>query len=251
MSFNFFRAGSTLLMTRIRAMCVAAMIGGSAAVSAQTPTVPCDEVFIQDYEYDDGGAVYRAFTPCPGDDLQGAPAYPVQQKRVHKEYVRGDYYAVQVSYEWHWEPANRADCVHITRRVTRSYVLVERGVEHSARVDHEGVKRSRDTGENYRGSFVAGGGAKARVPRNAPQARAENTRFGIQCLRLGPVSPLAALGDACLPILEAPQCKAELHLMPIEVISAPGDGIRLAGRTTRLELLPNDTVLDRTGWVMP
>jgi hypothetical protein len=66
MSFNFFRAGSTLLMTRIRAMCVAAMIGGSAAVSAQTPTVPCDEVFIQNYEYDDGGAVYRAFTPLSG-----------------------------------------------------------------------------------------------------------------------------------------------------------------------------------------
>jgi hypothetical protein len=238
-------------MIKARASSVSVLIGACATAGAQMPAVPCSEVFIQDYEYDDGGAVFRTFTPCPGDDLQGAPAYPVQQKKVHKEYVRGDYYAMQVSYEWHWEPANRTDCVHITRRVTRSYVIVEGGVEQSARVDHEGVKRSRDTGENYRGTLVAGGGAKARVPRDAPQARAETTRFGIQCLRLGPMSPLAALGDACLPILEAPKCKAELHLMPIEVTSAPGNGIRLTGRTTRLELLPNNTVLDRTRWVMP
>lgn len=238
-------------MTKACAMSLAVLTGACAAVGAQTPAVPCNEVFIQDYEYDDGGAVFRTLTPCPGDDLQGAPAYPVQQQKVHKEYVRGDWYAMQVSYEWHWEPANRPDCVHITRRITRNYVIVENGVEQSAKVDHEGVRRSRDTGEHYRGSFVAGGGAKSRVPRNAPQARAESTRFGIECLRLGPGSPIAALGDACLPILAAPNCKAELHLMPIEVVTNPGAGVRLTGRTTRLELLPNDTVLDRTGWVMP
>lgn len=232
--------------------CATFLLGFCAAIGAQTPAVPCPEVFIQDYEYDDGGMVFRELTPCPGNDLQGSPAYPVQQKKVHKEYTHGDYYAVQVSLDWHWEPSGREGCVNITRRVTRHYLKVESGVAESAEVGHEGVKRSRDTGEKYGSRFIAGGGAKARVPRNAPGARLDDTRFGIRCARLDRAAlPAPPMGDACLPIFDTPTCKSELHLMPIEVTTAPGGGVRLAGRTTRFELLPNDTRLDRTGWSMP
>ncbi|MEO8017479.1 MAG: hypothetical protein ABI769_06680 [Pseudomonadota bacterium] len=225
--------------------------GLCGAASAQTPAAPCAEVFVQDYEYDDGGRVFREITPCAGDDLQGSPAYPVQQKKVHKEYVRGDYFAVQTSSEWHWEPGGDG-CAHVTHRVTRVYKKVEGGIEESALVNQEGIKRSRDTGEHYGGHFIAGGGARSRVPRNAPGSRVENTRFDVKCVRLDRAAlPLASIGDGCLPILETPKCQAELHLMPIELTSASGDGVKLTGRTTRLELLPNDTRLDRSNWLMP
>jgi hypothetical protein len=236
----------------IRAAGAAFLLGAWGAVGAPGPTAACAEAFIQDYEYDDGGMVFRGLTPCAGDDLQGTPAYPNQQKNVHKEYERGDYYVVQINSDWHAEPSGREGCVHIARRVTRVYKKVAGGVEESALVGQDGIKRSRDTGESYGGRFIAGGGAKARVPRNVPGVRIENTRFGIQCVRMDRAAlPAAPMGDGCLPILDAPRCEAELHLMPIEMSSAPAAGLRLTGRTTRLELLPGAALLDRATWAMP
>jgi hypothetical protein len=239
-------------MNKLGSVSAAVLIAFSATLAAQTPPASdCAEVFVQDYEYDDGGAVFRNMTPCPGDNLQGSPAFPVQQKLVHKEYDHGDFYVMQISNEWHWELSARPDCVHISRRVTRHFRRVEGQVDESAVSNFEGVKRSRETGERYASSIIAGNGAKARVPRNAPGSRLESTRFGIQCLRSDGSSALAALMDGCLPILPAPKCKAELHLMPIELKHLTQDGLGARGRTTRLELLPNATRLDRTTWVMP
>ena len=120
----------------------------------------------------------------------------------------------------------------------------------SARVEGGAVERSSQTGERY-GGLTSHGGAKARTPRG-PGASYENSRFGLECLRIDSRTPgvPASAGSVCLPVLPDPKCRAELYMMPIEIAVPVGDK-QMTGRTTRLELRAREEIVDRNSWVMP
>lgn len=194
---------------------------------------------MQDYVLDDS-VTYADITPCPDTDLNSTPAWPLRREEIHKEYSRDDFYTRLIKHDWHIDAENaRPNCVPVSRRVTRVYWKREGKKDETARVAGSTIERSAQTGESY-GGLIFHGGAKSRTPR-VPGTRYEITPFGVECLRIG---------SMCMPILPKPKCRAELYLMPIEVTVPVGDKT-ITGRTTRLDLGPQEARVDRNGWLMP
>jgi hypothetical protein len=233
----------------INAMCLMGL-GTLAAAQSSAPAGQCVDEFVQDYVFDDP-VTYASITPCPSGDLSVTPAWPLRRDEIHKEYSRDDFYTRLVKHDWHLDVENaRPNCVPVSRRVTRVFLKKERGEEESARVEGGAVERSSQTGERC-GGLISHGGAKARTPRS-PDARHENTRFGIECLRIDSRTPgvPASMGSLCAPVLPDPKCRAELYMMPIEIAVPVGDK-QMTGRTTRLELGAREELVDRNSWIMP
>jgi len=210
----------------------------------------CTEEFVQDYVLDDA-VTYTTVTPCPDADLDAAPAWPIRRDEIHKEYSSDDFYTRLIRHDWDVDVEHaRPNCVPVSRRVTRVYRKKEHGKEESARVVGSTIERSSQTGEKY-GSIIEHGGAQSRTPR-VPGARYEITPFGIECLRIDSRTPGVppSMGSACMPVMAAPKCRAELYMMPIESTVPVGDK-QITGHTTRFDLATKGKLVDRSSWAMP
>jgi len=217
------------------------------------PTKDCFDEFVQEYVLD--VPADEMSNLCPGQNLAGPPAFPMNTLIIRMEYSAGEPYKVQTWRHWVDSSSEGSDCtsVRLEELVTRSRGAPDRR-QIVATIDGEVVSEREMGSASMLYHDMKFDRRESPTPKRgrADKSRIESTEFGVDCFsQSASISWRKSMrGTECMPVSPIDSCPAFDKMMPIKA-HEDVEGAPVVGRTTIFEYGKVGSVVDKSKWTMP